>query len=120
MSAPEFWNDQAAARALIEKKNALEAERTAKNRAGQEMNENLLNLERAVAKLDQKRATSAMEEKQILDRLWERYELNHSDAQAQRTMAHIAMIFGIAPALAPIVARAAAYLAWGAKKPSVL
>ena len=25
MSAPEFWNDQAAARALIEKKNALEA-----------------------------------------------------------------------------------------------
>jgi len=29
-------------------------------------------------------ATSAMEEKQILDRLWEHYELNHSDAQAQR------------------------------------
>ena len=46
--------------------------------------ENLLNLERAVAKLDQKRATSAMEEKQILDRLWEHYELSHSDAQAQR------------------------------------
>ena len=45
---------------------------------------NLLNLERAVAKLDQKRATSAMEEKQILDRLWEHYELSHSDAQAQR------------------------------------
>ena len=63
---------------------SLEAERTAKNRAGQEMNENLLNLERAVAKLDQKRATSAMEEKQILDRLWEHYELSHSDAQAQR------------------------------------
>ena len=69
---------------MAEEKNALEAERTAKNRAGQEMNENLLNLERAVAKLDQKRATSAMEEKQILDRLWEHYELSHSDAQAQR------------------------------------
>ena len=41
--------------AITEEKNALEAERTAKNRAGQEMNENLLNLERAVAKLDQKR-----------------------------------------------------------------
>ena len=26
----------------------------------------------------------AMEEKQILDKLWETYELNHSDAQAQR------------------------------------
>ncbi|MFR7893223.1 MAG: hypothetical protein ACLU38_03235 [Dysosmobacter sp.] len=25
-----------------------------------------------------------MEEKQILDKLWETYELNHSDAQAQR------------------------------------
>ena len=70
--------------AITEEKNALEAERTAKNRAGQEMNENLLNLERAVARLDQKRATSAMEEKQILDRLWEHYELSHSDAQAQR------------------------------------
>ena len=70
--------------AITEEKNALEAERTAKNRAGQEMNENLLNLERAVAKLDQRRATSAMEEKQILDRLWEHYELSHSDAQALR------------------------------------
>ena len=70
--------------AITEEKNALEAERTAKNRAGQEMNETLLNLEREVAKLDQQRATSAMEEKQILDRLWEHYELSHSDAQAQR------------------------------------
>ena len=65
-------------------KIALEAERTAKNRAGQEMNETLLNLERLVSSLEQKQATGAMEEKQILDRLWEHYELSHSDAQAQR------------------------------------
>jgi len=70
--------------ALNQEKFALEAERTAKNRASQEMNENLLNLERSVSKLDQKLATSAMEEKQILDRLWENYELSHSDAQLQR------------------------------------
>ena len=70
--------------AINGEKNALEAERTARNRAGQEMNEHLLDLERAAAKLDQKRATSAMEEKQILDRLWEHYELSHSAAQAQR------------------------------------
>ena len=70
--------------ALNEEKIALEAERTAKNRAGQEMNETLLNLERAASKLEQKIATSAMEEKQILDRLWEHYELSHSDATAQR------------------------------------
>ena len=69
---------------LSEEKLQLEAERTAKNRAGQEMNEALLNLERAVSRLEQKIATGAMEEKQILDRLWEHYELSHSDAQAQR------------------------------------
>jgi len=70
--------------ALNEEKIALEAERTAKNRASQEMNENLLNLERAASRLEQKITTSAMEEKQILDRLWEHYELSHFDAQQQR------------------------------------
>ena len=63
---------------------ALEAERTAKSRAGQEMNETLLNLERAASRLETKLTTSAMEEKQILDKLWETYELSHSDAQTQR------------------------------------
>jgi len=70
--------------AVNQAKIALEAERTAKNRAGQEMNETLLNLERSVSSLEQKQVTGAMEEKQILDRLWEHYELSHSDAQAQR------------------------------------
>ena len=70
--------------ALNQEKLALEAGRTAKARAGQEMNETLLNLERAVSHLEQKLATSSMEEKQILDRLWEHYELSHSDAAAQR------------------------------------
>jgi len=70
--------------ALNEEKIALEAERTAKNRAGQEMNDTLLNLERAVSRLEQKMVTSAMEEKQILDRLWDQYALSHSDAQMQR------------------------------------
>ncbi len=69
---------------LNQEKIALEAERTAKNKAGQEMNETLLNLERAASRLEQKIATGALEEKQILDRLWEHYELSHSDAQAQR------------------------------------
>ena len=69
---------------LGEEKLALEAERTAHNRQSQEMNENLLNLERAASRLEQKIAASAMEQKQILDRLWEHYELSHSDAQTQR------------------------------------
>ena len=70
--------------ALNEEKLALEAERTAQNKRSQDMNEELLNLERAVSRLEQKKATSAMEEKQILDRLWEDYELSHSDATAIR------------------------------------
>ena len=69
---------------LSEEKLALEADRTAQNKRSQERNEELLNLERSVSRLEQKIATSAMEEKQILDRLWEHYELSHSDAQAQR------------------------------------
>ena len=71
---------------ISQEKIALEAERTTKSRAGQEMNETLLNLERAASRLETKLTTSAMEEKQILDKLWETYELNHSDAQAQRNI----------------------------------
>ena len=71
-------------RELNEEKIALEAQRTASNRRSQEMNETLLNLERAVSLLEQKKTTGAMEEKQILDRLWETYELSHSDAAAIR------------------------------------
>jgi len=70
--------------ALGEAKLALEAERGQNDRRARELNENVLNVERAVAKLEQKRATSAMEEKQILDKLWENYELSHSAALAQR------------------------------------
>ena len=46
--------------ALSQEKIALEAERTAKNRAGQEMNEELLKLERAASGLEQKIAAGAM------------------------------------------------------------
>ena len=68
---------------LSQKKMELEAERTAKNRESREKNDAVLNMEREVARLDQKRATSAMEEKQILDRLWDNYELSYEDARAQ-------------------------------------
>ena len=69
---------------LNEEKLDLETRRTAQNKASQEMNENLLNLERSASRLEQKLATSGMEEKQILDRLWEHYELSHSAAMEQR------------------------------------
>ena len=68
---------------LSQKKLALEAERTEKDRESRDKNEAVLNMEREVARLEQKKATSAMEEKQILDRLWENYELAYEDARAQ-------------------------------------
>ena len=39
---------------------------------------------RRTASLQQKLENSAMEESQILDKLWERYELSHSAAMEQR------------------------------------
>jgi chromosome segregation protein len=49
-----------------------------------ELNDHVLNASNAVSKLEQRRATGAMEEKQILDKLWENYELSHSAAMEQR------------------------------------
>ena len=71
-------------RALGEAKMALEAQRTAQNQQIQECNDRLLDAEREVGRLDQRLSNSAIEEKAILDKLWERYELSHSDAMEQR------------------------------------
>ena len=70
--------------ALTEDKLKLEQERTAAELKARECNEHLLNAERSVALLEQKRSSSSLEEKQILDRLWEHYELSHSAAMEQR------------------------------------
>jgi len=69
---------------MAEAKLQIEAARTANNRRSQELNDHLRNLEGAAAKLDQKRATGAMEEKQILDKLWDSYELTYTTAQERR------------------------------------
>ncbi len=71
-------------RVLGEEKLALEARRTAQNQKIQECNDDLLHTEREVNRLEQKLNAGAMEEKTILDKLWERYELSHSDAMEQR------------------------------------
>lgn len=69
---------------LNQEKLQLEGKRTAQNKKSQEMNENLLRMERLVSKLEQKLSAGALEEKQILDRMWESYEINRTDAAAQR------------------------------------
>ena len=69
---------------LSEEKLALEAQRNRADRESREKNAALLNLEREVSVLEQKKVTAALEEKQILDKLWETYELSHEAARAQR------------------------------------
>ena len=44
----------------------------------------LLNLQGEVSLLEQKKAAAALEEKNLLDKLWDTYELSHEAARAQR------------------------------------
>ena len=71
-------------RALSEAKMALEAKRTAQNQQMQECNDQLRHTSGEVVRLEQKLNTVTVEESNILDKLWERYELSHSDAMEQR------------------------------------
>ena len=62
----------------------VEAGKTAAEREAQQKNKDLMDMERECARLEQKKTTTAMEEKQILDRLWENYELTNTTAQNAR------------------------------------
>ena len=66
------------------KRLELEGRRTKADKDSQESNRRLLELERASARLEQKKLSAEMEEKQILDKLWDNYELSHSAAQQLR------------------------------------
>ena len=69
---------------LQREKLDLEQQRTALNRQTQTCNDAVIAAQQELSRLEQKRSAAAMEEKTILDKLWERYELSHSEAQAQR------------------------------------
>ena len=71
-------------KALQEARLHLEQERTAMGQRLKESNDALLEAEREASRLEQKLNTGGMEEKQILDKLWENYELSHSAAMEQR------------------------------------
>lgn len=62
----------------------LEGKRTRAEKDAQSRNADILDLERQSARIEQKKLSAEMEEKQILDRLWENYELSHSAANALR------------------------------------
>lgn len=71
-------------REINDKKLELEGRRTKADKDAQERNRELLELERSCARLEQKKLASEMEEKQILDKLWDNYELSHTAAQELR------------------------------------
>jgi chromosome segregation protein len=62
----------------------LEGKRTRTEKEAQSRNAEILDLERQSARIEQKKLSADMEDKQILDKLWENYELSHSAAEALR------------------------------------
>ena len=74
----------AAIRRLNDEKLALEGQRNQADRQARDKNNELITMEREVSFLEQKAAASAIEESQLLDKLWENYELSHEAARAQR------------------------------------
>ena len=70
--------------AASERRMAIDAKKTAAEREAQQKNKYLMDMERECARLEQKKTTTAMEERQILDKLWENYDLTHSTAQSAR------------------------------------
>ena len=70
-------------RDLISARTETEAERTASDRDAQQKNKDILDLERETARLEAKKNTAELEQKQIIDKLWDSYELTPSTAPAQ-------------------------------------
>ena len=70
--------------AVIQEKLNLEASRSGQDKALQEANRRILDLERDCARLEQKKQAAELEEKHIIDKLWDSYELSHSAAQQVR------------------------------------
>ena len=80
----ELRAEGAALRSRVEAVTAakleIEGERTRHDRRMQEKNEAVLRLERESANLEQKLLACEMEEKQLVDKLWDTYELTRSAA----------------------------------------
>ena len=68
----------------MQQRMEAEATKTRSEREAQEKNKDILNMERACALLEQKKVTTAMEERQIIDKLWDSYELTPGTAVEKR------------------------------------
>ena len=69
---------------ILESRAEAEASKTRAERDAQEKNKDILNMERACALLEQKKVTTSMEERQIIDKLWDSYGLTPGTAGEKR------------------------------------
>ncbi|MBQ3011067.1 MAG: chromosome segregation protein SMC, partial [Oscillospiraceae bacterium] len=69
---------------LIQTRLELERERNLTDKQAQDCNHQLLEMERLCSRFEQKKLTADLEEKQIIDRLWDNYGLVHSEAVKMR------------------------------------
>ena len=70
--------------AIGERKLELEGRRSRNDKNAQEKNREILELQSVCARYEQKKLSAEMEEKQIVDKLWDSYELSRTAAQALR------------------------------------
>ena len=69
---------------ITQQKFELEAKRTQADKDAQRQNEELLEKERLAASIERRIMAAELEEKQIIDKLWDNYELSRTAAQEQR------------------------------------
>lgn len=68
----------------MESRAGTEAEKTRTERDAQEKNKSILTMDRACALLENKKAATAMEERQVIDKLWDSYGLTPTTAAAEK------------------------------------
>ena len=84
LSAAEIEAIKAAISEAVNKRLEVEGERTRTDKAAQEKNGAILDAEHNAARLEQKKLSAEMEERQLIDKLWDGYGLSHSAAEAVR------------------------------------
>ena len=75
---------RAALKKTLAERAEAEASKTRAEREAQEKSKDILNMERACALLENKKTTTAMEERQIIDKLWDSYGLTPGTAPEHR------------------------------------
>ncbi|MDD3165579.1 MAG: chromosome segregation protein SMC [Oscillospiraceae bacterium] len=82
-----------ALKACVDARTDVEGQRIQTEKRAQEKNADIINLERECARLEQQKNAAELEEKQILDKLWDSYELTYDTAQsAKQTIENLSEI----------------------------